>query len=86
MPRQDLQSNYKFKTLHWNELVTEITESEIRDAKADHGELLKYSLLRETALLYTVIRLKHLAKEKNIDSKKSKIRKKFNKLVLFANQ
>ena len=38
--------------------------------KADHGELHKYSLLRETALLYTVLRLKHLAKEKNFDSKK----------------
>ena len=86
MSPQDLQSNYKFKTLHWNELVTEITESEIQDAKADHGELLKYSLLRETALLYTVLRLKHLAKKKNFDSQTSKIRKKLNKLVLFDNQ
>ena len=47
--------------------------------KADHGELHKYSLLRETELLYTVQRLKHLAKKKNFDSKKSKIRKKLKK-------
>ena len=51
--------------------------------KADHGELHKYALLRETTLMYTIQRLKHLAKKKNFDSKKSKIRKKLNKLVLF---
>ena len=52
--------------------------------KANHGELHKYSLLRETALLYTVLRLKHLAKKKNFDSKKTKIRKKVKQTCSFC--
>ena len=42
--------------------------------KADHRELHKYSLMKETVLLYTVLRLKYLSKEKNFDVKKSRIR------------
>ena len=86
---QDAKTKDKFfsdrQILNW---ICLKTVSHLNDIfkKADHGELHKYSLLRETALLYTVLRMKHLAKEKNFDSKKSKIRKKFNKLVLFANQ
>lgn len=51
----------------------------------DHDDH-RYNLLKQTALIYSILRLKHLAREYNREEKPSKMRKKLSKLILFAHQ
>ena len=50
----------------------------------DHEALHRYSLIKETSLIFALLRLKHLAKEKNLQEKKFKIRKKLSRLVIIS--
>ena len=54
--------------------------------KANHEEFQKYNLIKMISLVYIVLRLKHLAEEKNASETKSKIRKKLCKLILNSHQ
>lgn len=53
---------------------------------SDHQNLHKYNLLNQISLIYSTLRLKHLAREKNREEKPTKLRKKLSKLILFAHQ
>ena len=43
---------------------------------ADHAALHKYALIKEICAVYLSIRFKHMAKEKNQEIKRNRIRKK----------
>ena len=53
---------------------------------ADHEAMHRYNLLKEASLIFAILRLKHLAKEKNREEKQTKIRRKLSKLVIFSHQ
>ena len=54
--------------------------------EAELEALHRYKLMKGTSLIFAVLRLKHLAKEKNIQEKKLRIRKKLSRLVIFSHQ
>ncbi len=53
---------------------------------SDHENLHRYNLLKQTSLIYSTLRLKHLAREKNREERPNKFRKKLSKQILFSNQ
>ena len=53
---------------------------------ADHAALHKYALIKEICAVFLSIRMKHIAKEKNQEIKKDRIRKKLSRLIIFKHQ
>ena len=55
-------------------------------SKCNHQSMHKYNVLKKICVFYAIIRLKYLKKENNNDAKKSRLRKKHTKIILFQNQ
>ena len=68
------------------EQISCLQKSSLDIPSANHKEFHKYNLIKKISLVYIVLRLKHLAKEKNASETKSKIRKKLSKLILNSHQ
>ena len=55
-------------------------------AAANHEAMHKYDLVKTICRVYLSIRLKHIAREKNENIKRNKMRKKLSRLIIFKHQ
>ena len=54
--------------------------------EADHHPLHKYNLIRKICMVYSTVRFKHIARERNLLLKKTRLRPKLTKLILLQHQ